>query len=377
MKTIIIIVILLSVVPIPLISQNYKYSDYLNDKDVEKKLKRNIQNNNYDSLSINFKQYKNNLGFFIYEVKALLDTNKRNKVKFLDSAFMKGLTPLCLPSNFKEIDSLTINKSFKTNYLKSYNIKLINIIDSIHYRDQYYRQLIAKENKNKLSESKKNTNLNENINTFQPNIKSKIKKLEQLQQKTDSSNFIKLNEIITEFGWPSASKVGVYYCQRPAADVTTILSNIDQSKLNFLIDNMYKIIKLCENQEESWQVPEWLIHKINSTFRDTFHEFYFIKIENGNLNVADSYFSIYNMTLDLMCHPKVKLTIKCRSYDLFEKIKNEMTLISNNHTFDARYIKDLKSVNMSIPEKIDINSIEFSESGDIDLNKVYYKFSLK
>ena len=169
----------------------------------------------------------------------------------------------------------------------------------------------------------------------------------------------------------------IYYCQRPAADVTTILSNIDNSKKGYLIDNMYNIIKLCENQEESWQVPEWLIHNINQRFRDNFHEFLFIKIDNGNLNISGSFFSIYNMTLDLMCHPKEKIILKCKSHELFENIKNEMLLISKNHNFDERYIKDLKSVNLPVPAKIAENNIEFIETVDIDSDKVYYKYLLK
>ena len=363
--------------PIILSSQIYNYQDYLNDKKLEITLKRNIEIDNYDSLKINFKEYKNKLGFFIYEVKALLDTNKSAKLTYLDSAFMKGLTPLCLPIKFKDADSLTLNKSFKENYLKSYNIKLINIIDSIHYRDQYYRQLIALENREKSSASKMNTTINENVKSIQPNKKNKIKMLEELQRKTDSSNFVKLNEIITIYGWPSACKVGVYYCQRPAASVISILSNIDNSKINYLIGHMYNVINLCEKQEESWEVPEYLISKVNQRYRDDFHEFYFLKINKGNINLSDSYFSIYNMTIDLMCHPKEKIILKCKSYDIFEKIKNEMLLISDKHSFDALYIKDLRSVNYPIPEKINTNSIEFIESLDTDSNKVYYKFSLK
>lgn len=358
-----------------LVSQVYSYQDYLIDKQLEVKLRKNINNNEFDSLKLNFSSYKNKLGFLGYEIKSLIDTNKLNRLRYLDTSFMRGLTPLCLPKPYRDFDTLIVNQSFRKNYLKSFNIRLINIIDSIHYRDQYYRQLIALENKKKLDINVKKSD--KSLILLNNNYKTKIKNYETLQDKTDSSNFVKLNETVKIYGWPSANKIGVYYCQRPAADITTILSNINDSKIDYLINQMYKVIDLCENHEESWQVPEWLINKVNQRYRDNFHEFLYLIISENKLDTSKSFFSIYNMSINLMCHPSEKIILKCTNRILFENIKNEMFKISKNHEFDKTYINDLKSVHYPIPAKISESSIEYIEDKNIGQNKVYYKFSLK
>lgn len=363
-------------------SQNYKYIDYLNDNKLAIILRKNISENQIDSLKNNFSHYKNRLGFLYYEVKALTDTNHNNQLRYADSSFMRGLTPLCLPKYFVKKDSIYLQKSFSVNYLKSYNLRLVNIIDSINYRDQNYRQLIMREQENQkvINNNSNNTRKNQSETTNKNIGISSIKLIEEwkiLQKKTDSTNFIKFNQVIKEFGWPSASKIGVYYCQRPAPDPSLIIMNLDESKYSYKKDILKHIIELCERQEESWQVAEAIMRGIHSGLTSNYQEFPFLKVINGEINVEESFLSIYALSSILIHHPENKIVIKCKQNETFLDLKKNMLLVNDMKYFSKQLLKDLERDNFPNPKKLDDNSFLFEESSELNENEIMIKIIKK
>ena len=126
-------------------SQNYTYQDYLHDREKLKVSNRFIREDKIDSLELNLSGYKDRLGFTYFQYKALTlaYVSDSNSTKYLDSAFMRGMTPTCLGKHLKKFDSAYVYTSFIKNYLKAYNPNLVNLVDSIHQRDQRYRRQIT------------------------------------------------------------------------------------------------------------------------------------------------------------------------------------------------------------------------------------------
>ncbi|MBS1652125.1 MAG: hypothetical protein JSU07_08965 [Bacteroidetes bacterium] len=124
-------------------AQNYTYDAYEKDALVSQKISRLLEKHEIDSVNFYLKRYQNKLGFNYYKIKFLTDTTKENCYKYLDSAFSRGMTPLCIDKFLNKYDTNHVQQSFKRNYLKAYVLSLIQTIDSIHYKDQEYRQQVA------------------------------------------------------------------------------------------------------------------------------------------------------------------------------------------------------------------------------------------
>lgn len=362
-------------------SQDYSYSDYRKEQELLARMRFFEKNDWNDSIKISLKNYRNKLGFTYYRYKALVANSESdtNQVKYLDSAFMRGMTPLCIEKNIRKFDSTKVYKSFEKNYLRSFNFRLINLVDSIHYKDQEYRQKLAVLYKTYTTTTNNNAknNLDKGSQNFNMNIERERDSLMKLEKKTDSTNFIKLNEIINEYGWPSAKLVGDYYCKRPAPDVTMLIIHLGNTNRNYQMATLKNVINLCEKQEESWHVAEHLIFGLYSKFAKSFSQFSFIEFENGILNQGKSYFGIYNMTQMLMQTSNYRIEIKCSKASFFDQLKKEMIRISEEIPINEKELKRDLLIGRPGTKKLDENSFNFVPSPELDENIIFYKMSLK
>lgn len=364
-----------------LFSQTYSYQDYRSDQTTLFKINRHIRNNNTDSLQSDLLQYKNRLGFKYYQCKALIANQESdtNQLTFLDSAFMRGMTPLCIDVHLNKFDTAKVSASFRKNYLKSYNPHLINLIDSIHYEDQHYRQEIAYWARRSDLANPDSKTLADKQHGFKLNEQTKqqaIDSLWKIQSRVDSTNLIKLNDIIEQYGWPGAKKVGDYYCKRPGPDVTILFNHLGNTRREYQIATLKKVIALCEKQEDSWQNASSILFGLHSKFGRNFSEFSFLTIENNHLNVDKSFFSIYTMS-EIIIQSGSKIEITCSNRLLFEEIKHAMVSVNDLISIDAKSVKQQVELGLPVSEKLTESSFIFVEAKELNDNQVLYKISKK
>ncbi len=360
-------------------SQNYSYQNYLNDHATLLNINRHIRNNSIDSLKFDLLNYKNRLGFTYYQCKALIANrdSDSNQLKFLDSAFRQGMTPLCIDKHLNKFDTAKVSASFKKNYLKSYNARLINVVDSIHYQDQKYRQQMTYwYDKPDVSsvDIKKAVDGQQSFKFKEQTKQQALDSLWKLQSRTDSTNLIKLNEIIDKYGWPGAKKVGDYYCQRPGPDVTIFFIHLGNTRRDYQISTLKKVIELCNKQEDSWQNASSLMFGLHTKFGKEFSEFSFLKIKNNQIDRQESFFSVYNMSEILInAMSKRKIEIKCAKISLYNDLKQFILSINELITIDERDVKRRKEQGMFGPKKLDQDSFVYIESPDLQDNVILYK----
>ncbi len=360
-------------------SQNYSYQDYRNDHATLFSINRHIRNNNVDSLKFDLLNYKNRLGFTYYQCKALIANHDSdaNQLKFLDSAFMRGMTPLCIAKHLNKFDTAKVSASFKKNYLRSYDLRLINIVDSIHYQDQKYRQQMTYwYNKPGVSsvDTKKTAEGQQSFKFKEQTKQQALDSLWKLQSQVDSTNLIKLAEIIDQYGWPGAKKVGDYYCQRPGPDVTMFFIHLGNTRRDYQISTLKKVIELCNKQEDSWQNASSLIFGLHTKFGKEFSEFSFLEIRNNQIDRQESFFSVYNMSEILInSMSKRKIEIKCAKIALFDDLKQFMLSMNEIIKIDERDVKRRKELGMFGPKKLDQDSFVFIEAPDLKDNVILYK----
>jgi hypothetical protein len=365
-----------------LFSQNYSYRDYLFDHQILKKSNKLIRENKIDSLKVALQDYKDHLGYTYFQFKALIANSESDSsgYKYLDSAFMRGMTPLCLGKHIKKFDSTYVYISFQKNYLKAYDLKLINLVDSIHYRDQYYRQQISvirnlpkdsapKRNKKEISDSQK-------IKLKKESREYLIDSLWRLQSITDSLNFEMLNKIIARKGWPSAKELGDHYCQRPAADVTLLIVHLGSHKRDYQIATLKNVIDLCRKQEDSWGNAVTLLSNLHNRFKREFSEFSFLVIKENHIIDEESFFSIHTMVGLMMDKPSEKIQIKCKRQSLFTELKLAM-LNTDEPGLDETQVRVRKRLGHPLPKNLDESSFEFIEAPELDNNMVFYKMVQK
>lgn len=367
--------ILLLIFSIQLHAQTYSYQNYRKDQVTLFKLKRHIQNHNIDSLRTDLANYKNRLGFIYYQCKALIANNDSdpNQFKFLDSAFMQGMTPLCINNYLNKFDTAKVTVSFRKNYLRAYNPRLINIIDSIYHEDQKYRKLMTYwynqpgTNSKHLSDEQKEQIKQDTLDA-----------LWKLQSQTDSTNFIKLKEIISEYGWPGAKKVGDYYCQRPAPDVTIFFIHLGNTRRDYQLSTLRQVIELCEKQEDSWQNASSLMFGLHVKFSTKFSEFSFLEINNNQLNETASFFSVYTMS-EIITNSKSnsKIEIRCAKSSLYHDLKNFMLSMNELIPISEKEIQLRKEQGLNGPKKLDENSFTFTASPELSDNVILYKLIKK
>jgi len=362
-------------------TQNYSFQDYRNDHATLFKINRHISNKNIDSLKLDLTNYKNRLGFTYYQCKALIANHDSdlNQLKYLDSAFMFGMMPLCINNYLHDFDSTKVFESFNKNYLRAYNHRLLNLVDSIHYKDQEYRQQMNYWYKKPDAPTSHSKTMADGQQVFKFKEQTKKRALDslwKLQSRTDSSNLIKLNEIIDKYGWPGAKKVGDYYCKRPAPDVTILLIHLGNTRRDLQITTLKKVIELAEKQEESWQNACRLIFGLHSKFSRDFSEFSFLDIQNNHLNIDKSFFSIYNMS-EMIINSEGIIEIKCTNISLFNEIKKAMLSINNLIQISDKQNEIRKELGLPMSKKLDDNSFTFIESKDLKDNVVLYRIVKK
>lgn len=353
-------------------SQNYSYQDYRSDRATLLNINRHIRNNNIDSLKLELLNYKNRLGFTYYQCKALIANHDSdsNQLKFLDSAFMRGMTPLCLGKHLNKFDTAKVSSSFKKNYLRSYNARLINVVDSIHYQDQKYRQQMTYwHNKPDVpnADTRKGADEQQSLKFKEQTKQQALDSLWKLQSRADSTNLVKLTEIVNKYGWPGAKIVGDFYCQRPGPDVTMFFTHLGNTRRDYQISTLNKVIELCKRQDDSWQNASNLIFGLHTKFSKEFSQFSFLDIKDNKINRDESFFSAYNMSQILINSiSKTRIEIKCSQISLFNDLKQFMLSMNTLLTASERF-PDAKN--------LDENSFKFIESPDLGDNVILYRFA--
>jgi hypothetical protein len=358
-------------------AQNYSYQKELKNRETRRNLQRLLREQRLDSLEIEFKKFDNYLGFFFFQCKAIILAKNKDTLNkcYLDTAFMRGLTPLCLGKNKELFDSIQVQSSFQSNYLRAYNLTLINRIDSMHYKDQEYRQKAAElmrlneEEKNRQAQSQKGMEEN-TIKLSKYSNQPLIDSLWRLQRRTDSTNMILLNQLIEVYGWPSAKLIGHYYCQRPAADVSILIMHLGTREREYQISTLKSVIELCEKNEESWGTAESLIFNLHSRFRNDYSEFSFIEVNNGKLKSDASFFSLYSMASLLITSPNYRIEIKCKNETLFNEIKSQMILMNESFPW-VDYQRSTRPIR-PLSESVFL----FTQNPEMNQNSVQYKFIL-
>jgi hypothetical protein len=359
-------------------AQNYTYRHELENRELRRSINRYLRESRLDSLSLVYERFDNRLGFLYYQCKAIVLANKQDSLSkcYLDSAFMRGLTPLCLGKNITLFDSIQVKNSFKSNYLKAYNIALINRIDSMHYKDQEYRQKAVELMRMNETDKSQQSSGNKSAETSSLKLSKSsyqllIDSLWEKQKEVDSTNLILLKEIIKNYGWPSAKMIGHYYCQRGAADVSILIMHLGTHEREYQIEILQKVIDLCERNEESWGIAESLIFNLHSRFRNEFSEFSFLNIEAGKLNPEKSFFSIFNMANLLITGPKYQIEIKCKNETLFKEIKAQMIQVNESFPW-IDYKKSTRPV-----KALEDADFLFISSPELDQNMVLYKLNIR
>ncbi|MBA3666026.1 MAG: hypothetical protein H0W61_17755 [Bacteroidetes bacterium] len=360
-------------------SQSYSFRDYLNDQKTSRKIYKAIQVNNIDSVKEYLSKYKNRLGFTYYQCKTLIANKESNpnQYTFLDSAFMRGMTPLCIDKHLSKFDSVKVQDSFRQNYLRAFNRRLISVIDSMQNKDQYYRQQMdmVMHSEEPLSANIPNGVENKSkITLKQPSKKQQMDSLWKLQNPIDSANILKVKEIIKQYGWPGAKLVGDNYCQRPGPDVTILFTHLGNTQREFQISTLQKVIELCKKQEDSWQNAEGLLFGLHSKFSGQFSEFSFLEIKNNKINKEESFFSVYKMSeLIIKAVSKRKIEIRCAKLSLYNELKEFMLSMNELITIDEQELKFRKDEGMRTPGKLDESCFSFIESPETSDNTISYR----
>jgi hypothetical protein len=281
---------------------------------------------------------------------------------------MRGMTPLCINKQLNKFDTAKVSASFKRNYLRSYDPLLINLVDSIHYQDQKYRQQTTywyNQPDVPIVYNKKVMDNKQNFNFKEQTKQQALDSLWKLQSRTDSTNFIKLTEILDKYGWPGAKIIGDLYCQRPGPDITILFIHLGNTRRDYQINTLKKVIELCEKQDESWQSASNLMFGLHTKFSNEFSQFSFLEIDGNKINRSKSFFSVYNMSQILInATSRRKIEVKCAKISLFNDLKEFMLSMNTIVQTNDR---------MSSAKNLDENTFKFIVSSDLDDNVVLYR----
>jgi hypothetical protein len=318
------------------LSQNYTYDKHLSELKLEGKMNSLCQNNNLDSITFYLSKYENRLGYKYYYFKALLanHTVSGEQINYLDSAFRRGLSIKCMGKELRLFDSAAVFKSFQLNYLKGYDEKYRAELQWMEDLDQKYRPAIG-EYMDKLK-----TDLHSTDGSFirdtllytkeQRATKRVIDSLRQLQDKFDSMNFTKWNQLIAEKGWPGAKRVGMTECFSSKLPAPAVLVMHNGTSEHYVIEYLKQVILLCLNNEDSWRNAETLIFYLYNSkrLRRQYFEFSFLEFENKKVQEVKSFFAIYQMSELLIKNPTETIEIKCKDVEAFNDVKHCMLKVN-------------------------------------------------
>jgi hypothetical protein len=122
---------------------------------------------------------------------------------YLDSAYRMGMTPQCLGKQKRQFDSTYMWQSYSRNYLKAYDIALINSLDSMKTLDQKYRvQMMTPEKIKNYKQFKKPESAKDGsvVSVEDLREKQRVDSLWKLQLPIDRSNQAFLKNVIKTKG---------------------------------------------------------------------------------------------------------------------------------------------------------------------------------
>lgn len=310
-------------------TQKYTYRQYQKDLELQGKIEGFLTKGQLDSAQYYFKHYQNRLGYTYYRLTATIFQDKDDVIAraYLDSAFRRGMTPACLGKHKKSFDSVYVKESYAKNFLKGFDIQMINSLDSMTKLDQLYRkQMMSPEDIKNFKQFKKLESVTETRKVAVEDLKKKQLKdsLSKLQLAIDSTNQDFLFNMVRTKGWPSAKLIGRIYCQRSAPNPWLIIVHISDLDKNRKMQTevMKDLIPLCEKNEEDWSSIEQYMWSIHNRSRKDFHEFSFITIHHDTLDREASYFSALQMAESVVKNSTERMEISCRNYALFEQLRD-------------------------------------------------------
>lgn len=343
------ILVCLFLTGITLRSQNYTYRMYLHDDDIAGTIKNNFKK---DTIQKYIGQFHDRLAYRYYLYQSVLTySNDRNSaVKYLDTAFARGLDIPCMTPLIKQMfgDSI-VNKSRAENYMTSFDLKLIQSIDSLHEQDQKYRQLRTSAGKNQVRSDS----------------------IMALWILTDSSNFAFLNALIQQDGYPTAKKIGYDVCRQGRVDAEIIIQHLGTKQRDFQIALLKQAVALCLKNEESWRKIDALQFNLHFRFCHSYSEFTFLSFKGKKLDVENSLFSLWVMAQFLQQSIKT-MYLKCGSESVFNELK--ATLVELNWSMPIPPgMEEYEKLGFASLKKIQENQIVFVKDKSVPKAKVFYK----
>lgn len=330
--------------------QNYTYRKYLEDGDIAGTIKNSFTK---DTIQKYIGQFQDRLGYQYYLYQSVLKNseNKIVSIKYLDTAFSKGLNYLCLKPLMKQLfgDSV-ISKSYELNYLKSYNLKLMQSLDSLKEQDQKYRSL--------SSLARKRQQRSDSIMA--------------LWVLTDSLNVIFLKTLIKNDGYPTAKKIGYDFCRHDRSDPELIIQHLGEKQRDFQISLLKQLVELCLKNEEDWQKIHGLQFNLHFRFSHSYSEFTFIYFKKNTLDVESSLYSLTIMAGHL-ASPFKTMYIKCSSERDFKTLKASLLELNWATPFPPHSLEDCAKFGIAPLKKIVADQIVFVKDKSVPSGKVYYK----
>jgi len=310
-------------------NNNYDYKSSKEDFKTQGKVERFLNLGQVDSAKHYLKHYRNRLGYTYYRLKAITLAGEDEVLTkmYLDSAFRNGMSPNCLSKQKNLFDSSYVKESYAKNFLKGFDLALINSLDSMAKLDQLYRkQMVSSEDIKNRKQFKKPDEISETQKVVLEDQRKKQVRdsLADLQLAIDSTNQEFLFNIIRTKGWPTAKMIGSIYCHRSAPSPWLIIVHIkDLDKNRKMQTEVLKgIIPLCEKNEENWSAAEQYMWSIHNRSRKEFHEFSFITVRHDTLDKQASCFSAFQMAESVVKNSTERMEIKCKNFALFEQLRD-------------------------------------------------------
>jgi hypothetical protein len=331
--------------------QNYTFRTYLNDGEIAGTIKHNF---NVDTIQKYIGQFHDRLGYQYYLYQSVLKNQKDKKVaiKYLDSAFARGLDTLCVPPLVHQIfgDSV-INKSHAQNFLKAYDLKLMKRLDSLVEQDQKYRQLaFVKGKRITLSDS-----------------------LHAQWKLTDSLNLVFLKALIKREGYPTARKVGYDFCMfGPRTAPELIIRHLGTNERDYQIALLKQVVELCLKNEEHWQKIGGIQFNLHFRFSNSYSEFTSLYYKGKSLDVEESLFSLSQMA-EILQSPIQTVNIKCASARTFNELKAALLELNWSIPLPPNQEELVKLFGIEPRQKMLESQVIFEKDKSIPFGKVYYK----
>ena len=357
----------------------YTYRDYLNDHYLSSRIFFEFQKDNYDTLAVLLPRYKNRLGYNYYMMMAgfLQMEHDPYAFNYLDSAFQRGAAPICIQRNIPGFKEEELQQRFLRNTMRAYNAVIIARTDSLLEQDQLYRKEIRKlagyeaVYKTNYVVDMPPKNWLEKLDVTK---RRQIDSLLSLQKEIDYSNQRLLADMASAGKFPRAKKVGLNYCYRNAPDPFQIYahyfsySDVAIAGVPFVKNDM----RMCTYQLEDWGRIENYLQAIYYRDFEGFREFYFLKINKGEIDKFESALALNQMVVVMVLRKNAKLELSCSDSAVFEQLKNLLLHFS-------KYIADETEENSrgdnqtELREKIKRENIVFVPNSSLPPDKVEFR----